>query len=376
MSFGKRTPGERPQVRKVLMEVSARAKAEAASVTVEDAPAAAPKRIQFDKPDAKDAKGKRPKAVNPEKKSGGNGAFLALALGVMAISAGGAFAAPEVISWAQNNVFGTPVRPIHTVIAGLSHDQARAALASEAFPDADGRAFMTALAANYPDDHAKLLDRITEVAVGGGDRKDMVVAMNEWVVAFTPQNLGAMSRAGATGFDESLDVANDALTALAKFSGGACTLDKLKDVAANPALIDQLGGYGSDSYKLGMRASKLLVDMAATGRNAPPVEAKLLPEDNTALQGTVMSLMRDPQVAGLLQMSAQGFGNGGKTFAFGPGGANPGNLDVCKLGHVAIGKLKSLPQGTKSRLWAVAFSNVNAQTIAQMQKLAAMQGGA
>jgi hypothetical protein len=55
--------------------------------------------------------------------------FIALAVGVVFVSASAAIAAPSVL-----DMFGAQVRPIEIVVAGLDRNQAKAALANEAFP--------------------------------------------------------------------------------------------------------------------------------------------------------------------------------------------------------------------------------------------------
>src|SRR5882672_9981986 len=94
--------------------------------------------------------------------------FIALALGVIVLSAGGAIAAPSLFSWVAERFSGGPVRPIETVLAGLIRDQAKVAPEREAFPDQEGRAFMANLAAKFPADHDRLLNDLADRALRGG----------------------------------------------------------------------------------------------------------------------------------------------------------------------------------------------------------------
>jgi hypothetical protein len=104
--------------------------------------------------------------------------FIALAAGVVVLAAGAAIAVPSAIS-----LLGGNVRPIEQVVAGLDRAGARTALAAEAFPDADGQAFMTSLAANLPREHSRLLDTLADTAMAGGDRDGLpeVEAVREGV---------------------------------------------------------------------------------------------------------------------------------------------------------------------------------------------------
>jgi hypothetical protein len=282
-------------------------------------------------------------------KSGGgfDAAFIALALGVVAVSAGGAIAAPSVISWAQNDVFGsTKIRPIETVVTGLDRDAMKAALAREAFPDKQGREFMVSLAAKFPEEHDDLLGKLADAAAKGADRDGLILLLGEWTVDFAPSKLAAIGRTGADGFDKLLTIVADALDLLESAGEGRCTVEALQSLASNPESLAKLGVYGSKGYQLNMRATRMLVDLAAAGQNAPPAATMLLPQDEQAIQSAFLSMMQDPQIMSLMQMSMRGQTQGDMA----------ANLNVCDLGRSVIGKLKGLPSDTKSRLFGMGLS--------------------
>ena len=52
---------------------------------------------------------------------------------------------------------------------------------------------------------------------------------------------------------------------------------------------------------MSMRAGATMVALVARGRNAPPVNAMITPDDENALQSTFMSMMSDPQLMNLIQ---------------------------------------------------------------------------
>jgi hypothetical protein len=288
-------------------------------------------------------------------KSGGgfDAAFIALALGVVTVSAGGAIAAPSIVSWVQTDLFesGT-ARSIETVIAGLDRDGAKAALAKEAFPDKQGREFMASLAAKFPEDHDKLLGKLADAAMKGADRDGLMLAISEWTMEFAPGKFAAIGRTGADGFDKVLAIAADALNLLESAGEGRCNLEALQSLANNPASLAELSAYGSVGYKFNMRASRMLIELSAAGSNAPEPDAVLRPEDEQALQSAFMSMMRDPQVMSLMRMPMTQTSSPGQRMQGNPAA----NLNICALGRTAIGKLKGLPSGTKSRLFGMALS--------------------
>ena len=269
--------------------------------------------------------------------------FIALALGVVVISAGGAIAAPSVMSVFSGGFASTAVRPIPTVIAGLDRDQAKAVLAREAFPDKPGAAFMQTLAAHFPNEHDRLVGVLADTAMRGGDRDAMVLDLNKWGVEFAIQNMPAIGRTGAKGFDEALDFAADALHFVEKTAGG-CTPQAIMAIANDPQKLMALSAYDSESTKFGMDAYRTLVTLAAEGRNAPAIDTTPTPEDEQALQSVFLSLMMDERVMKLVQAASSGNASAASLES---------TLNVCELGDAVIGKLKRLPSDTKARIWAI-----------------------
>ena len=331
MSFGKRGAGEGHPARNMVPPPSIEANAGA---------------------------GVRMKVANP---GGIDKGFIALALGVVALSAGAALAAPSVL-----DMFGgaIPVRPLNVVVAGLDRNQASAALAREAFPDGEGRAFMTSLANSFPSDHANLLGQLADEAMQpGADRNDLVDAMGKWTVQFAPQHIDAIGRTGAEGFDQLMNIATDAMSVVEGAAGG-CTLASFESFASNPEALADLAAYGGEGYKVSMRAGRTLVDLAARGAHAQAVESELTQDDVSALQTTFLSLMMDKQVMGLVASATQGGGPVG----FGADAVDPSAVDVCQLGRTIIVKLKKLPNPTKARILALGTSGLDPSMMLALQQ--------
>lgn len=282
--------------------------------------------------------------------------FIALALGVVFVSAGAALAAPSVL-----DMFGTQIRPIELVVAGLDRDQAKTALAREAFPDGEGRAFLTSLQTHFPTDHDQLLNVLADEALGGGDRDDLMKELNRWSVEFVVPNLPAIGRSGADGFDEMLNIGGDALAMVEKTAG--CTAEKLEVFFSDPTNLTKSVAYGSEGYKFSMQASAKLVNLAARGRNAPPVSTEFRREDEEAVMTAFLGMMMDEQIMGLMAASSNpDFDRNAAAFR---------RIDICKIGRSVIYKMKRLPHGTKERMLAMGTQSLPAGAMQQM-----MSGGA
>lgn len=295
-------------------------------------------------PDADGILSVRTRVTNP---GGLDKGFIALAAGVVLLSAGGALAAPSVLGMFDD---GKP-RPIAELVAGLDRDATRQVLATEAFPDAGGRSFLQSLEKHFPESYDRLLGQMTRTARAGGDRDALVMNLTDWGMDFGVANLDYVSRSGADGFDTFLQIATDGLDVLRQEMGD-CTLGSFQQLIEQEAALQSLTRYGSRGYELSMRANAKFVELAARGRNAPRVDGKLNADDENALQSVLISFMADPQ---MMQIASQAMRQG-------PGSpaemqqAVAKNLDMCKIGRSIIVKLERLPSGTKSRLLAAALS--------------------
>jgi len=288
--------------------------------------------------------------------------FIALAAGVVVLAAGAAIALPSAIS-----LLGGNVRPIEQVVAGLDRAGARTALAAEAFPDADGQAFMTSLAANFPREHSRLLDTLADTAMAGGDRDDLYSSLNAWSFNFVPAQMSAIGRTGARGFDAGVAILDDVLVVVEKEVGG-CTGAKLQQLvqqSSGPAFFERLTRFDGPAYHTGMRANRAFVDLAAAGRTMPAISTTLTANDTNIVQSTFFSMMSDPQVMSLVQAAgaAQAGGYDAQSRVL-------NDVNFCQLGRTILLKLKSLPDGTKGRL----FGTLMAQDISRFSGPGAFSG--
>jgi hypothetical protein len=273
--------------------------------------------------------------------------FAVLAVGVMAIAAAGALGITMIGG-------GVKVRPVAEIVAGLNRDQLKAALAVEALPDKQGQVFMATLQKHFPSEHDKLLGLMADTAMRGGDRNSLAIEVNEWLFPFTMQNMSNLGRTGAAGFDFALDAGDYGLDYISHTAGG-CTvqsLTKLETVFSDPNQILEEIAYGSKGYEFNIKMSTQLVLLADAGRGAPNPPTELKPQDEAALRSALFSLMMDRDVMEMIRMAQANQSLGQvDTSAL-------SRVDVCRLGHTAIDKLRKLPKDTKGRLWGVGMNEL------------------
>ncbi|HEV7693014.1 MAG TPA: hypothetical protein VGO52_19425 [Hyphomonadaceae bacterium] len=276
--------------------------------------------------------------------------FAVLAVGVMAIAAAGAFAVSMI-----GGSF-VKVRPVAEIVTGLNREQVKAALALEALPDKHGQVFMATLKASFPSEHDKLLGQMAETAMRGGDRNTLAIDVNEWLLPFAIQNMSNLGRTGAAGFDFALETADAGLDYVSHTAGGctAQTLTGPQSVFSDPNRILAEFSYGTKAYEFNIKTSTRLVALADAGRSAPSVAAQLTPQDEAALQSAMMSLMMDRDVMTLVQSGMSRNASGGVNID----SEALYRIDICKIGHTAIDRLRKLPPDTKARVWGVGMNEL------------------
>lgn len=316
MSFGKRTPGSPPPA----------------------APMVQPQR-------SADADGVLSVRTRVAGGSGIDKGFIALAAGVVVLSAGAAIAAPSVFG----ALGGGQVKSISELVAGLDRSQMKAVLAAEAFPDTEGRAFLATLKQNFPESHNRLIESMVTIAETGGDRDDMVMSLTQWGLDFAPSNLEYIGRTGAEGFDTLLNVVTESLEVVRKTTGN-CSLGSVKRLLEDENALLDASRYGSDAYKVTMETNRSFVDLAAKGRGAPKPVARLNADDENALQSVFISFITDPQMMQLAQQAMRAGNRADMEQTL------ETSLDLCQIGRSIIVKLERLPAGTKSRLLATALN--------------------
>jgi hypothetical protein len=306
-----------------------------------------PPPVSSDSGEPSAAAGLRMSVANP---GGFDIRFAVLAVGVMAVAAAGALSVSMI-----GGAF-KPTRPIAEIVAGLNVDQVKGALAVEALPDKHGQVFMATLQKHFPSEHDKLLGQMAETAMRGGDRNSLAIDVNEWLGPFAMQNISNLGRTGAAGFDFALDTGDVALDYIAHTAGGctAQSLSKLESMLSDPNKILQEIAYGSKGYEFNIKTSTRFVVLADAGRSAPNPSTELTPQDEAALQSALFSLMMDRDVMNLVQAGmSQAQGGRGNLDS-----AALARVDVCKIGHVAIDRLRKLPADTKARVWALGMSEM------------------
>lgn len=320
MAFGKRTAGEAPHMRMPQLDA-------APDDSLLSAAGAVTVRTRVANPGDIDRK------------------FIALAVGVVVLAAGAAIALPSVAS-----IFSGGVRPIKEVIAGLDRAAARNALALEAFPDGDGKAFMTSLATNFPREHGRVLDALADTAMAGGDRDALYESLNGWATGFVPGQMANVGRTGARGFDDGVAILDDILK-VAEQEVGGCTGTKFQQAMFDPKFMERLKRYDGPAYHTGMRANRMFVDLAAAGRSKQPFSTTLTANDMSVVQSTFFQMLGDPQVINIMQAASSARGNGADAQA-----RLLNSVNFCQLGRTLLVKMRGLPEGTKARLFGTMMS--------------------
>lgn len=287
-------------------------------------------------------------------------AFIAIAVGVIAIAVAGAFFVSGRMDAASAR---DVVRPIGVLAAELDRDQLKTALVTQAFPDRAGKAFMAKVAA-FPDAHDALLGQLADAAEAGADRNGLVRTLDDWTKDFAYAHYQAISRTGSMGFDRSMHLATAQLDIMS--GKGGCTISAVRRLVDGPFDAVALADYGTPGYSLLMQANQARVDLALAGERMPFVESVMRVSDGKAVLAAFSSLTKDPQAMAILKTMIQNAGGDpvGKVKKARPKKRSaqpvkqlaPDEIDICALGKTIVGKMQGLPAETKARLWAASVS--------------------
>ena len=270
-------------------------------------------------------------ARGSQKSSGGNTlVFGAITLTVVA----GAFFA--VLNLPRSD---TGSAPLNTASAANTATEIQ-------YPELSGKsaqAFLAALSRVDPEAR-RSLDRRLEKA----DPHDHTRIALEEAGDVLARNKSLLAKANMRHFDTWLDMTRKQLRSASRSKHRWCAgsryqaLDSVSGFSSQMAAAADLSDLASDLTGYTLESLSLaLIAIEDAGAN-PVQHGKITSRDEAALQGVAMSLMSDPQIMPILLASGSG----------GPSESALASLDVCDLGVTAVTALKTLPQGTKGRLFA------------------------
>jgi hypothetical protein len=304
----------------------------------------------------------RPAASRMVMTAGPNiGLFIAIAVAVVGLAAGGAFFLSGKMASASTREV---IRPIKDLAAELDRDQLKAALVTQAFPDSAGKSLMAKIA-GFPDAQDALLSQLADTAKAGGDRNELVKTLDSWRKDFAHEHYLAIGRTGTMGFDRAMQLANSQID-LWKKTGG-CSISGLRDLVDQRSDAIEVTDYGTPGYNLLMQSYQAVIDLVVAGEKMPPIDPVMRVSDGKAVMGAFSSLMKDPKsVAIARNVIVSAGGDLSEKRPRGRPGKRapppvqqqlaPDEVDICALGKTVVGKMQGLPAETKQRVWAASIS--------------------
>jgi hypothetical protein len=212
-----------------------------------------------------------------------------------------------------------------------------------AFEGKSARNFLAAMAEVDPAARNRLDRRLATAQPYDHTR----IAMEEATTVLA-RHSDQLAQADMRHVDAWLDMTRKGLRKASRSRHRWCAGSRYQDFNAVSGLSGQMAA-ASDLAELGSELSDYTFDSFAhafraigDARSHPVQHGPVTSRDEAALQSLAMSLISDPQIMPLLMASGRD----------GPSDSALAALDVCDLGVTALTAFKTLPQGTKGRVFA------------------------
>ncbi len=242
--------------------------------------------------------------------------------------------------------------------AGTAPDTVSVAQGSDALldvlDDLDTNDFVTALNRVAPESAKKLNQKAAAALARGADKDELADLVMASMDADLFANAQYLADADVKHFDAILQLSETGLTQLTGAGSKWCSGAHYEQFAtASPDRIEDLirdqFAYGTGGYRWGVQFNLVLLEAMADAKAHPRSYGAMTAQDQQALQGLAFQMMANPQVMQL--MTLQGRGQAEMTRAM-------RGLDFCSLAQTGIDAVQSLPDGTRSRLWAEGLSQI------------------
>ncbi len=234
--------------------------------------------------------------------------------------------------------------------------------------DSNTKRYVRALARISPDAAETLNEDAAAAIARGADEDELAKLVHASFAEDTTAWMKPMAKVDVRYINEFLTYTKDTLRSLSSSRSKWCLASTYEDMGTKSQIEFMnavLNGfdYGSPLYNYTIEANAILFEAAAEARDNPQSYGKVTSQDEAALQGLAMKLMMNPEIMRLSQMNAMSASQKKQSL---------GSINICKLGIIGVDAFASLPNGTKGRLWAEGFRQMDSGAI---EKAMGQMGG-
>ncbi len=221
-----------------------------------------------------------------------------------------------------------------------------------AFSDAASLNYFNALHEADPQAYSSLESKIARRS--GASQKDLRQIVMEHSESLVKRNARTLAQADVKHVDAMITLMRQGLRDAGRSGSRYCRgsfYAGLTDMSEREGrrLAQELMDLEGPMYDWGMRFNTLIAEAVTDAKANPVKHGAISRRDEAAFQGVMMSLMADPHIMPLIMA--------------GNSGADPEamlrKIDVCDLGDSILVAVKTLPQDTKGRAWAMAIKEAN-----------------
>lgn len=231
--------------------------------------------------------------------------------------------------------------------------------------DRETHQYLAALHRVKPKFANKLQARGEEAIASGATKDELAVLVLETYSTAVEEDLFYLLNADVKHIENILEMSERGLSTLSSKAPQYCRPSSyvrfaLMEPDAIATEMASLLGYDSGGYHWMLQFNTATLEAIESGRDKPKKYGRLRPQDEMALQNTMMSLMSNPQVGRLMALQ-------GKSQTEQQRAAM--NMDFCGLGTDVLTIVNALPTETKARLLGELQHQAKGTDLKQMMRM-------
>ncbi|MEM5515395.1 hypothetical protein WNY37_00440 [Henriciella sp. AS95] len=231
-----------------------------------------------------------------------------------------------------------------------------------AFEDEPTRTFIRKLRRTFPSEASALERDVLRARSRGADEVELGLIVMQAGTHAVASSIDRLSMADEIYAERILETTSQALRELSASGAPYCKgsdliqFAKLSDQELYAAVFDRVG-HGAGLYDFGLELNGIFLDAIRDARADPIIHGRLTSSDMGALQRLGLSVMTNPDL--MLLLTTEGKSRSEMDAAV-------ASVNFCDLGAKLIEQVNDLPDGTKGRVWAELWIQVERDGIERM----------
>lgn len=251
-----------------------------------------------------------------------------------------------------------------TLISGAAGADAQLLMVLD---DAATKKYVNTLTRVSPRAAKKLDAKVSDALADGADENELAVLVMGAMQADIVSDMKYLAKADIRHIDGIVGASKSSLQKMSSSNSKWCkgsTYESFADMrpAQLEAKVRREFGYGSGAYTWGLDMQVRVLEAIEDAKTNPKSYGRMTAKDEQAVQMLSMRLISDPQIMKLISLGGQDKTAMARAVK---------GMDFCRLAVTGLGAVQSLPKGTRERMWADAFDQMDLKDLDKMMRMSA-----